>query len=1548
MPQALGDLIDGTFLPPEGQPLISRDPTTGTGGDARVVFETAWRAERVDAACAAAAAAGPAWRGLAGAERDAAVARLEAALAERRGALTAALVEETGRVVADAEAEVDALLATFEASETALRAEAGPFTARDKEAVHVRALGVLGIIGPADRPLLHGHRHVVPALRLGDTVVIKPSPIAPLSAQIYAEAAHAALPAGVLNLVQGEAAAGEALVAHPALGGLCATVSRATAAAIRLAGNRTPERPLHLMIGGRNPAVVLDDANLRQTVHGLVLGGYGATGLRCLALQHVLVHRDRAEALVDALAEILETLRFGDPGSPESFAGPLPTGIARDRFDAALASATGSAVARAILAGGPGSDPVFHRPSLHLLEDAAASVPGYTDREVLGPDLCIAPFDDDDALAAALEGLSPSPAASVFTTDRRRFEAVRRHLRADAVGWNRSPHPLSPRLPAGGALAHRHVAVPMSVSIALPGELKPEAGLAARLPPPDLDRLERQHAREEADEAGRDILSAGGRPLAVKRPPGGSLPASEAWLARLYADERVVREKKPPVFDHLRSFGPFYVSVDESPLAVLDGMSQTATLPGGFAADAVVRAYVEGGFGETVASNPDSSVEVVPEAWAFADRLRALLPNLPHVAFTGSGAEANEKALALCRLAAPSERATKVLAFEGGFHGRTLLALHATANPAKRAPYEIAGYEATFAPFPVWPTPMEAEPGVPGGFLDAAAKGDLPRLRTLAEKVRGELLLAEVRALEAVHTALSSGEHFVCIVEPMQSEGGDRYATARFYKALRLLTRFHGVPLVFDEVQCGFGLGGPFAWHSRFGLVDEGGDPDGPDAVTFAKRAQVGVCMSRFEDPEPGAAHLASIVRGRLHLDVIADPGRADQVAEWVRPRLLELATRYPQLVKNPRARGYALAFDLPTPQHLAAYLGQRFWRGAIVFGAGDRTVRYRLNTSWEKREVERLFVAIRRSLSWLDAHPNQAAPIWEDSGPDPKTESAPRLEYRVRTLAASEAEVVFPEILALEASVYEAARRDPPERLRLALEDPDGIVIVAEALVEGTWRMVGASLGTPIERLRYVEGPDRDPMLGRHNTLYSLTLTVDGGHQGAGLGRMLKTAQMEVARGLRLPDGRPRYRYVTGRNRVDRAAAMTRLNRHFGAHVLAILEHQYGTPEGRALYYRIPLGAPAPDPDGPAEPPAETPPASGTATARMDLASGLTRPFAAPPASLRQAEAHGALYGPAVNKLTLCNYVTPASVRAVEWTAALLPELPHLYLTSGRDECVDKSLRILRWHRKAAAVAIGLDGGYLGHTTAAARSLSDPAVHAMGPPHFDWPRVPHPAEVGPAATAASLREAITAAGGPDAVFGIFLEAVQERTGRVLPDDLWPALHALREETGVPIVLVENATACYRSGRGPFAFGGAARPDLVTWWGGAQCGYIHAAGRLFVPTPLTMVSTWDGDELSLVREHHQLRAARRIDVAGASAALDAALEPVRKAGMRTLGLGLYRVIEAGDEAARIHVALGQRGVLLRALPGGRLAVIPPLDAAEEAARRLAAACKEIL
>ena len=1041
----------------------------------------------------------------------------------------------------------------------------------------------------------------------------------------------------------------------------------------------------------------------------------------------------------------------------------------------------------------------------------------------------------------------------------------------------------------------------------------------------DLDSLELQHTREETTEARRNPIDTPRR-LRMSLPASGEAVDSKAWLDRLYAGERMAREKKPNVFDHIRSVGPWMASVDEDPMVVLDGMSQTATLTAGFAADPVVRGYFNSNFKDAILSAPDTACETTEAAEAYANALRTAFPETPHVSFTNSGAEANEKALALCRLNA-ADGADRVLAFQGSFHGRTLQSLHATWNPIKRTPYELPGFGVTFIAFPLATPSYDLTQRESDDFRALVSRGDMDGLSKRFGQSDDEVLNSEIESLQAVHAALSEGGIYAVIVEPMQSEGGDRYGSHRFYRALRLLTRHHGVSLIFDEVQTGFGLGGLSAWSHGFNLVDADGRPDHPDATTWAKRAQVGLCLSRFADPEPTSAHVTSLVRGRLHLEALDQGANACSVQGIIDNHLKSISKDFPNLIGGARGQGYAFAFDLPSPEHMRAYIGQRFLRGAVVFAAGTRTIRYRLSAAYGEFEIKQLFKTVRATLEWLSEYPNLDGPSPEPVRSEEKSNADG--QWRIRTVTRQEAATLLPRLLEIEEATYEPARRDTAATLNTGLSHPDGVAVVAEVQNGEDWTVVGSALAAPLESFEHVDGPNGDRNLGRDNTAYSIAITVHPDHQNQGLGKALKDAQLKALRGLEKPDG-PRYQFVTGRNRVGLAASMTHVNRIFGGYEAERLTGQYGEEDAEAIYYRIPLRHWIPT-----EPPTSE-------DEHLHWADGIARPFSTAPASLKSLYDRGALFGPAVNKITICNYITPAIVRAIEWVGALNPEHPHLYLTSCRDELIDKSVRTLKHSRKDATIAIGVEGGYVGHTSAGARAISDPAVHRMGSPVVEWPRIPHPSSAGIEAAMSALEASVQEAGGPDKVLGFFVEPLQERTGRRIDDAFWAALDAFRTRTGIPIISVETASAGYRGQAQPFATDAAGIiPDIRAWWPGGQTGFIHLTDAYFVPKPLTMVSTWDGDEISLIRCHHHLRALRLGAHDHACGVFESVVDALRAWGYTVRGSGLYYVIDVGDDADAISARLRSAGLSTRSFSNGTLALVPPFDlTTEDAARAL--------
>ncbi|MGM0575715.1 MAG: aldehyde dehydrogenase family protein [Myxococcota bacterium] len=1009
---------------------------------------------------------------------------------------------------------------------------------------------------------------------------------------------------------------------------------------------------------------------------------------------------------------------------------------------------------------------------------------------------------------------------------------------------------------------------------------------------------------------------------------GPALPRSRDLMARLIAGDFVPDDKKPPVLDLFRSSGPYLASVDDDPLVLLDAAGQIATHAGGLNPPEILAALWKGEFGLRPLVNPDTRYEGTPELARLANILRRGTDNaLPHVEFCGSGAEANEIALRTAARRRPGRRA--VVAFEGAFHGRTMLALHATWNPAKRLRFEIEGHQARWVPWPAADARALEETGAEeidlAGWDARRPDGDHP-LPPDAD----DLEIREWESLQRVEAAFRDDQAVALLVEPMQSEGGEHHVTGRFMARLRALALAWGVPFVVDEVQTGFGLGGPFFWHRRFSL------PEPPDLVTVAKKAQVGGVLSRWPLDHRGEAHITSAVRGALQAEIMAG-GDAAACEHAVRDRLRDLAERHPETVRSPRVAGWSFGFDLPSPDAVKHLVAQRMWRGWMLYGAGSSAVRFRLHPHVSERALDAVFDRLDRSLALLESGEEP------DPRPEPPPDDiTPRLPARAGlpegyTLHAVDMDMwptVRPAVEQLQKVCYEDARRDDLGFFGALVDDPDAICF---ALVQGAepppeGRLVGTALAFPLEHFDHLDGPSDDTNLGAGNTLYSADVTVHPEHRGRGLGAALKQAQIRAAMEARDAHGRHRYLFVTGRNRLDATLEMQRLNARFGAFEVARYGEQYGEPGAEAAYYRIPLTAPRLPHHPRPRPPHDS----------LDLITGLSRPLgplrpgAPGTEELLAPYQAGAMNGAVVNKLSLCNFVTPGVVRAFETLRALAPRrLRHLVTASGRAETCDKGLRALKFHRPGGAVAIAVGPVQAGDTTAAARSLS---LAADDPDNwFGWPTTADPT-LDPDRALDDLRRHIAEAGA-EGVLGVVVEPVFARTGRAVPADFWSSLRSLLTEHDVPLVLMENTTAGFRSGRGMWRSDTLpVQADAVWWYPGGQQGLVFLSDRYHVPDKLTLISTWDGDEVSLTRLRWQLRAARRLPVAAVASRLEAILSGLGEVD----GEGLYRAVRT-PHAERVRRRLAGYGVRVDLTGDGALLVVPPLNLTEADLDRLEAA-----
>jgi acyl-CoA reductase-like NAD-dependent aldehyde dehydrogenase len=446
----IGHVIGGHMVA-DGDVRDARDPGRLDEVVARVAVGTE---QVVDRAVTAAHEAFPGWRDLPVGERVAALLAAADLLGSSAQELAPLLVREHGGVLWEAQTDfalgAGVLQHTAGLTESFLR----PVTFDDEQSFVSNERvprGVVAAIVPWNMPVVLTMMKVAPALATGNTVVLKPSPFAPAALTLLLEKVAGLLPPGVLNVVHGEGDVGSALCTHPLVRKVGFTGGTATATRVLESTSRTIKN-VTLELGGNDPAIVLDDADLDVTLDRMLKGVYTRTGQICFAVKRIYVPRPMYDRFADAFCERVDTYQVGHGLDPRADFGPLNN---EDQYKKVmdLLDRTRNGSGKLIELGrkiDPASWDNGYYMLPHVVRDVEHEAP-VSREEQFGSVVPLIAYDDEETAIRWANDSEYGLGSSVWTSDPERGIATARRIEAGSTFINtHSFDSLDLRMPFGG------------------------------------------------------------------------------------------------------------------------------------------------------------------------------------------------------------------------------------------------------------------------------------------------------------------------------------------------------------------------------------------------------------------------------------------------------------------------------------------------------------------------------------------------------------------------------------------------------------------------------------------------------------------------------------------------------------------------------------------------------------------------------------------------------------------------------------------------------------------------------------------------------------------------------------------------------------------------------------------------------------------------------------------------------------------------------------------------------------------------------------------
>ncbi|HFB54703.1 MAG TPA: aldehyde dehydrogenase family protein [Hellea balneolensis] len=436
-------LIDGEAVPTAEHMDIFNPATDELLGKCPVATR-----EQLDMAVAAAAQAYKTWSQVSDEDRKNACHAMGKVLEDHAEELCKLLTEEQGK-------PLNGLGSRFElggcagwshyTAELELPVEIIQDNEEGRVELHRKPLGVVGSITPWNWPLMIAIWHVIPAIRTGNTVVIKPSPFTPLSTLRMIELIAGVLPKGVLNVVSGKDELGQMMSEHEGIQKIVFTGSCATGGKIMASAAPTLKR-LTLELGGNDAGIVLPDVDAKAIAEGLFWGGFINGGQTCAALKRLYVHADVYEDVCTHLTEFAKNVPLGN-GLDENVAlGPVQNKMQYDKVTELVADAVANG-ARVLLGANPQDGPGYFYPTT-LLADCTDDM-RIVAEEQFGPALPILSYTDIDEVIERANAVEVGLGGSVWSADKEKAKAVASRMECGSV-WINQHGMIQPNVPFGG------------------------------------------------------------------------------------------------------------------------------------------------------------------------------------------------------------------------------------------------------------------------------------------------------------------------------------------------------------------------------------------------------------------------------------------------------------------------------------------------------------------------------------------------------------------------------------------------------------------------------------------------------------------------------------------------------------------------------------------------------------------------------------------------------------------------------------------------------------------------------------------------------------------------------------------------------------------------------------------------------------------------------------------------------------------------------------------------------------------------------------------